>query len=147
MLLFSYHRYSSCPRLVGFRRTYFCKHPVQSFSPTISCIYVMSEKRISANKRNALRSTGPRTQRGKARSKQNATKHGGYARVCSDGEDCGRMKALFLDLVTEYGPVGFEEELLISEIAETIWRKNRFKVAEAKVIAAYSYANFGKEEQ
>jgi hypothetical protein len=35
-----------------------------------------SDKRIAANRRNALRSTGPRTQDGKARSRLNAVKHG-----------------------------------------------------------------------
>ena len=35
-----------------------------------------SDKRIAANRRNALRSTGPRTQDGKSRSRLNAVKHG-----------------------------------------------------------------------
>lgn len=35
-----------------------------------------SEKRLAANRRNAQRSTGPRTQDGKARSRLNAVKHG-----------------------------------------------------------------------
>ena len=35
-----------------------------------------SQRRIEANRRNALRSTGPRTQDGKARSRLNAVKHG-----------------------------------------------------------------------
>ncbi len=35
-----------------------------------------SEKRIAANRRNAMRSTGPKTTAGKSRSRLNAVKHG-----------------------------------------------------------------------
>ena len=60
-------------------------------------------------------------------------------RVCIEGEDNGRLKALFLDLVAEYKPTGFEECYLLNEIADTIWRKNRFKAGETSAISAYSY--------
>lgn len=107
----------------------------------------MSEKRIIANRRNARRSTGPRTQAGKARTRLNATKHGGYLTVINDGEDGTRIKRLYLDLLTECQPFGFEETLIVNEIAKVIWRKNRFQAAEAEAIAAYMHGEFGKSNE
>lgn len=66
-------------------------------------------------------------------------KHGAYAKFCLEGEDLSRFKMLFLDLLSEYKPQGFEEKLLVDEIAQTIWRKNRFKAAEAFALHSYSF--------
>ena len=43
-----------------------------------------SEAKIAANRRNATKSTGPRTTAGKARSRRNAFRHGLATPVCSD---------------------------------------------------------------
>ena len=40
---------------------------------------IVSQKRIRANRRNAQKSTGPRTAAGKRRSSRNSLKHGKYA--------------------------------------------------------------------
>ncbi len=100
----------------------------------------MIDNRILANRKNAALSTGPRTAAGKARSRLNALKHGGYATVCLEEEDRTRYKGLLLDLLAEYQPRGFEERLLVEEIAKTLWRKNRFESAEGLVISSYRYA-------
>jgi hypothetical protein len=42
-----------------------------------------SQARIDANKRNAQRSTGPKTEAGKARAKLNALKDGSHAKTVS----------------------------------------------------------------
>src|SRR5262245_62102233 len=97
----------------------------------------MKEKRRKTNEQNALKSTGPKTAAGKARSRLNAMKHSAYAKLCLEGEDSRRFKMLLLDLLVYYKPIGFEEKLIVQEIAETIWRKNRFKMAEALSLHSY----------
>ena len=52
----------------------------------------LTPRLLAANRRNARRSTGPRTSAGKHNSKMNALKHGGYAalrelRVDNGGDD------------------------------------------------------------
>ena len=70
----------------------------------------------------------------------------GYALVCCSDEDNGRLKHLLLDLLAEFQPAGFEEMLVVREIADTIWRKNRFKTGEVRLLEAYSYSEFGTGE-
>src|SRR5258708_5573153 len=103
----------------------------------------MSEKKILANRHNALRSTGPKSQAGKARARLNAVKHGAFARLCLEGEDLTRFKHLQLNLLAEYQPVGFEEHPLVEEIGQTIWRKNRFKFGEALLCSHKATPNSG----
>src|SRR5215470_3547532 len=43
-----------------------------------------SDKQIAANRRNAMRSTGPRTRSGKARSRANSLRHGLLSKVLVD---------------------------------------------------------------
>ncbi len=61
---------------------------------------MVSEKRLAANRRNALRSTGPRTSEGKARSRLNAIKHGLSASIpalVESGRFAGLARALGAD--------------------------------------------------
>lgn len=106
----------------------------------------MNDNRATTNKLNALKSSGPKSETGKSRSRLNALKHGAYSVVCLEGEDINRFKMLLLDLLAHYKPVGFEENLIVKEIAETIWRKNRFKSAEALALHSYRVAESEREE-
>lgn len=56
-------------------------------------------KQIAANRANAQRSTGPRTAAGKARSSQNAFKHGLSLNLPLSAEMPSRLKALLTELV------------------------------------------------
>jgi hypothetical protein len=95
----------------------------------------VSERRIQANRRNALRSTGPTTARGKRTVAHNAIKHGLLARevVITAGEGKESLKE-FQDLAAKlsktYEPVGIVEESLVQTIATCWWRKARVIRAE-----------------
>jgi hypothetical protein len=95
----------------------------------------VSERRIQANRRNALRSTGPKTARGKRAVAGNAIKHGFLARevviTTGDGEEAlEEFHALIERLWEYYEPVGVVEESLVQTIATCWWRKARVIRAE-----------------
>lgn len=82
-----------------------------------------SEKRISANRKNAKKSTGPKTERGKARSRRNAIKHGFFAdqEPLDDlpifEENPEEFTKLLRRLWEEHDPVGPTEENFVHYIA------------------------------
>jgi hypothetical protein len=95
----------------------------------------VSARKILANRRNALRSTGPKTERGKRTISRNAIKHGLLARevvmTAGDGEESVKeFHALVENLWNCYEPVGVVEEVLVQTIAASLWRKARVIRAE-----------------
>ena len=85
-----------------------------------------SQAKVNANRRNAQKSTGPRTEQGKAIVAQNAIKHGLLARRdVIIGEDAQEF-ALFRDgLLGEMTPVGPRETLLAGRMISLAWRLKR----------------------
>lgn len=82
----------------------------------------VTEQQLEANRRNAAKSTGPRTAEGKHRSSRNALKHGLLARevVILDGDGAeteADFDALLADLSDELRPRGVIEETLVERIA------------------------------
>ena len=79
----------------------------------------LSEKRLAANRANATKSTGPRTPEGKARSSQNAVKHGfstGSFTIVRI-EDRASLEALRAEAIDAYQPVNSQELFAIERIA------------------------------
>lgn len=66
---------------------------------------MVTQKQIDANRRNADKSTGPRTAEGKARSSQNALRHGVLSeKAISHYEDSEAFDALLSQLLCELEP-------------------------------------------
>mgnify|MGYP007070628863 CR=1 FL=1 len=100
----------------------------------------MSPQQLTANQRNAQKSTGPRTDTGRAVSKMNAFKHGIRSRqvlVRSQhfSESPSQFKSLHHRFVAELNPVGPVEEMLVDQIVTTHWRLRRALMAESGEIA------------
>ena len=69
-----------------------------------------SFRQIEANRRNALKSTGPKTELGRHASRRNAVRHGLTAEtVIGALEDAQQYKAFEATITAEYGPQSFVE--------------------------------------
>ncbi len=93
-------------------------------------IRTASPRKAAANRRNALKSTGPRTAQGKRWSRLNALKHGILASQAVIVALEGRADRKLFDqtvegLAQDFQPVGTYEQLLVQEIAACFWRKRR----------------------
>jgi hypothetical protein len=88
---------------------------------------VATREQVQANRRNAKKSTGPRTQAGKDASKMNAIRHGILARsvVVPNLEAEEEWTEHRRGVIESLAPVGGLEEALAARIAEILWRIRR----------------------
>ena len=94
-----------------------------------------SNKQIEANRANAKRSTGPKTEAGKRRSRRNSRKHGLTAEVLVVGnENAEDFRELREGLMKQYDPQGAMECELMERVAGILWRLRRVPVFEAAAI-------------
>jgi len=85
-----------------------------------------SLKQIEANRLNALKSTGPRTEHGKQRSRQNALRHGLTAEtVITALENIADYQAFEASIVADYQPHSATERELVLRLASLLWRLRR----------------------
>src|SRR5947199_10548624 len=77
---------------------------------------IVSEARLAANRRNAARSTGPKTEEGKQRSRANALKHGLCASVVV-AEDAKLVQRRASDWFDALKPQDEFQSWLVDEIA------------------------------
>ena len=96
-----------------------------------------SEARISANRANALRSTGPKTAEGKERSRQNAVKHGLTGNgIALPDEDGAVVEERFDSLREQFDPRTPMGGILVKRVAMLSVRLDRSYRREAGATAA-----------
>lgn len=80
--------------------------------------------------------TGPKTEVGKARSSENAIRHGVLSRkLLLPDESAADYQELLSALLGELSPIGVVEQLLVERIAVSIWRQRRMVGAETAAVA------------
>ena len=92
---------------------------------------------IRANRNNAKKSTGPRTEEGKARAAKNSLKHGLLARdTVLPGEDPADFDRQLSALEADIQPANSLEFELVRQIADAQWRMRRLTRLETGFLAA-----------
>jgi len=107
-----------------------------------------SLKRIEANRRNSLKSTGPKTETGKQASRCNAVRHGLTAETVMGAlEDAEDYKAFEAAITADYDAQSAVERELVLRLANLLWRLRRATTIETGLfeIQADHLSNFRKE--
>jgi hypothetical protein len=95
-----------------------------------------SPAQILANRDNAQRSTGPKTQEGKQAASLNSTRHGlTGTQIVMPGEDASAYEDLRRGLHESYRPAGEAELILVDQIAANAWRLMRAQRVETAFFA------------
>ncbi len=96
-----------------------------------------TEKQIEANRLNAQKSTGPRTDSGKSKSRLNAVKHGltGHLPVMTDDERQAH-DTFITGIVDSLKPADAVERQLARSVADGYWRINRVSAMENNFFAS-----------
>jgi hypothetical protein len=94
-----------------------------------------SARQIEANRRNALGSTGPKTEQGKQRASQNAVPHGLTAEtVIVSLEDADEYQAFELSVTADYEAETAVERELVLRLASLLWRLRRATSIETALL-------------
>src|SRR6516162_9180170 len=98
-----------------------------------------SFRKIEANRRNALRSTGPKTEEGKRRSRLNAVRHGLTAEtVVRHLEDADDYKAFEATIIADYCAETAVARELVLRLASLLWRLRRATGIETQLFGICS---------
>jgi len=93
-----------------------------------------TQKQIDANRRNAAKSTGPRSAQGKAVSSMNALQSGVYAQSeIIAGENPADLQALTAEYIRRFHPTTPEQRRYVDTLIRDDWRLRRLARAEAQL--------------
>ena len=109
-----------------------------------------SFRQIQANRRNALKSTGPSSEEGKQQSRRNAVRHGLTAEtVIGALEDAEDYKAFEAAIIADYDAESAVERELVLRLASLLWRLRRATTMETGLfhIQAEQLLEFGQDRQ
>jgi len=109
-----------------------------------------SSRQIEANRRNAQLSTGPVTEPGKRRSRQNAIRHGLTAETVIDTlEDAQDYAAFEMAITADYDAETAVERELVLRLASLLWRLRRATAIESGLfkIQAKQLLQFRQRQQ
>ena len=105
----------------------------------------MTPALLAATRRNARRSTGPRTSAGKQVSRFNSLKHGGYAALRHHpetmrrlGEDPGTFERFKQQITAALGPDGARSAARIEDVARKYWCRERLALAKRRRVRSAS---------
>lgn len=102
---------------------------------------------MASNRRNARKSTGPRSAAGKSVVSRNAVKHGLLStNLVVEGESHEEFSELLRLLADEFQPVGLVEHALVERIGIAIWRQRRLVRAESAEVSL-NQQRFGSEQR
>ena len=98
---------------------------------------MVSKRQLEANRLNARRSSGPRTQEGKKRARMNALRHGLTAKnIVIGDEDPKEFEDLRAKLEHDLQPKTALEGELLERLAGLLWRLRRVPAIEAAIVKA-----------
>jgi hypothetical protein len=97
-----------------------------------------SQAQIDANRRNSQRSTGPKTEAGKARARYNALQHGTHAKTVRPvlpQENAAELNDRINRWINDLKPRNGAERELVTNAAELTWTLDRAKRCETARLA------------
>jgi hypothetical protein len=101
-----------------------------------------SDAQFKANKKNSLKSTGPRSKWGKIKASKNAIRHGLTAKKFVINYENEAYFDIYRDrLMEELGPIGHMETELCERIISLLWRLQRAEIIQNQTIDALNEKN------